>query len=48
VLFGSDFPHPEGLAEPREFAAPLASLPARELRAIMRDNARGLVQPGTA
>ncbi len=45
VLFGSDFPHPEGLAEPRDFAAPLASLPPRELRAIMRDNARGLVQP---
>jgi predicted TIM-barrel fold metal-dependent hydrolase len=43
VLFGSDFPHPEGLAEPREFAEPIASLPPHELKMVMRDNARGLV-----
>ncbi|MCZ6822370.1 MAG: amidohydrolase family protein [Deltaproteobacteria bacterium] len=48
VLFGSDFPHPEGLAEPREFAHPIESLPGPELRAIMRDNARRLVQPEAA
>jgi predicted TIM-barrel fold metal-dependent hydrolase len=39
VLFGSDFPHPEGLAEPREFAAQLSSLNPTERRDILRDNA---------
>lgn len=43
VLFGSDFPHPEGLAEPSEFAEPLAHLPAAGLRDVMRENARRLV-----
>ncbi len=45
VLFGSDFPHPEGLAEPREFAGPIASLPADDLRQVMRENAWRLVHP---
>jgi predicted TIM-barrel fold metal-dependent hydrolase len=45
VLFGSDFPHPEGLATPREFAEPIATLPQYELRQIMRDNAYGLIHP---
>jgi len=39
VLFGSDFPHPEGLAEPAQFAEQLDSLGAGERRDIMRDNA---------
>ena len=46
VLFGSDFPHPEGLAEPREFARILEGLPAPALRDVMRENARRLVDPG--
>ena len=45
VLFGSDFPHPEGLAEPKEFAASLPSLPPEELRMVMRENTRQLVHP---
>ncbi len=48
VLFGSDFPHPEGLAEPREFAEPIRSLPADQLKAVMRGNAFGLVHPEAA
>ncbi|MBW8826735.1 MAG: amidohydrolase [Acidobacteria bacterium] len=39
VLFGSDFPHPEGLAVPSSFADQLATLSAEDRRAVMRDNA---------
>jgi predicted TIM-barrel fold metal-dependent hydrolase len=45
VLFGSDFPHPEGLAEPRDFADTIANLPAADLRDVMRENARRLISP---
>jgi predicted TIM-barrel fold metal-dependent hydrolase len=38
VLFGSDYPHPEGVAEPVEFADELAGQPADVVRRIMRDN----------
>jgi predicted TIM-barrel fold metal-dependent hydrolase len=44
VLGGSDFPHPEGLAEPRQFAEGLESLPANEVRAIMRDNTAAILR----
>jgi predicted TIM-barrel fold metal-dependent hydrolase len=43
VLFGSDWPHAEGLAEPRDFADALPDLDAAELRLVMRENARSLV-----
>jgi predicted TIM-barrel fold metal-dependent hydrolase len=43
VLFGSDFPHAEGLAEPVDFAEAIATLPADAQRRILRDNARELV-----
>jgi predicted TIM-barrel fold metal-dependent hydrolase len=39
VLFGSDFPHPEGLAEPARFADLLAEFSDAEIRRVMRDNA---------
>lgn len=45
VLFGSDFPHPEGLANPIEFADGLTALDDEAVRKIMRDNALGLVEP---
>jgi predicted TIM-barrel fold metal-dependent hydrolase len=38
VLAGSDYPHPEGLATPAEFAAEVAPLPAPAQRLILRDN----------
>jgi predicted TIM-barrel fold metal-dependent hydrolase len=43
VLFGSDYPHPEGLAEPAQFAEEIAELPEAEQRMILRDNAMRLV-----
>ena len=44
LLFGSDWPHPEGIPEPRrhpEFLPPDA--PAHAVRRMMRDNARELL-----
>jgi predicted TIM-barrel fold metal-dependent hydrolase len=43
VLAGSDYPHPEGLAEPQEFADELAGLSDHDQQLIMRDNFEGLV-----
>jgi len=43
VLGGSDFPHPEGLAQPQEFAEGLEALAPDEMRAIMRDNAAAIL-----
>jgi predicted TIM-barrel fold metal-dependent hydrolase len=38
VLFGSDYPHAEGLAEPASYFDELTALPASEQRMIMRTN----------
>jgi predicted TIM-barrel fold metal-dependent hydrolase len=43
VLNGSDYPHPEGLLWPVEFADEIAELPADDVRRIMRDNFAALV-----
>ncbi|MCA9772290.1 MAG: amidohydrolase [Myxococcales bacterium] len=44
VLFGSDFPHPEGLEEPAEWYADFQGLLGEDdTREILRDNARRLV-----
>jgi predicted TIM-barrel fold metal-dependent hydrolase len=45
VVFGSDFPHVEGLAEPAAFVKEVDRLPDADVRRIMRDNARELVTP---
>jgi predicted TIM-barrel fold metal-dependent hydrolase len=42
VLFGSDYPHPEGVADPNEWLHKLAGLDPAAQRLIMRDNAAGL------
>jgi predicted TIM-barrel fold metal-dependent hydrolase len=42
ILFGSDYPHAEGFAEPKEFFAKVADLSIDDQRKIMRDNAREL------
>ena len=39
---------PSMLAEPREFAAAIPSLPPEQLRMVMRENARQLVHPDGA
>jgi predicted TIM-barrel fold metal-dependent hydrolase len=45
VVFGSDYPHVEGLAEPAAFAKEIDRLPDEDVRKVMRDNARELVTP---
>jgi predicted TIM-barrel fold metal-dependent hydrolase len=45
VLFGSDWPHAEGLAEPTTFVEDLHGFSNEEIRAIMRDNALALSGP---
>jgi predicted TIM-barrel fold metal-dependent hydrolase len=42
VLFGSDYPHPEGVAEPMDFVNRLEGLNDDAIRMIMRDNAARL------
>jgi predicted TIM-barrel fold metal-dependent hydrolase len=42
VLAGSDYPHPEGLAEPVDFLDEIAGMSDADVRAIMRDNFAGL------
>ncbi|MFI5053415.1 MAG: amidohydrolase family protein [Acidimicrobiia bacterium] len=39
VMFGSDYPHPEGLLEPRDYVAELKGMNDEEIRLIMHDNA---------
>lgn len=43
VLGGSDYPHPEGLLWPTEFADELDGLAAHDVRLIMRDNLAALI-----
>jgi predicted TIM-barrel fold metal-dependent hydrolase len=45
MLFGSDWPHAEGLAEPKAFVDDLAGFSSDEVRLVMRDNALALAQP---
>jgi predicted TIM-barrel fold metal-dependent hydrolase len=43
VLFGSDYPHPEGLPEPNAFAELLPNTKDDDVRRIMRSNTAGLL-----
>ena len=38
AVFGSDFPHPEGLAHPLRFAEKLVGLPEEDIRKVMGGN----------
>ncbi|MFN8026850.1 MAG: amidohydrolase family protein [Acidimicrobiia bacterium] len=42
VLFGSDWPHPEGVALPAEWVSEVAVLGEADRRKVMRDNLRAL------
>ena len=42
ILFGSDWPHAEGIAHPRDFFGLIESFSDSDVRKIMRDNAREL------
>lgn len=44
MLAGSDYPHPEGLADPNEFAEELDGLPESTKRRIMHDNAARMLR----
>jgi predicted TIM-barrel fold metal-dependent hydrolase len=44
VLFGSDYPHPEGLADPATYVDELAGLPDETVRKIMGGNLARLMQ----
>jgi predicted TIM-barrel fold metal-dependent hydrolase len=43
VLFGSDWPHPEGVPAPADFVKEVATLPADAQRRILRENTRELL-----
>jgi predicted TIM-barrel fold metal-dependent hydrolase len=43
IVFGSDYPHAEGLADPASFVNDLGGFSDAEIRLIMRENARQLV-----
>ncbi|MFB4309695.1 amidohydrolase family protein [Actinomadura sp. GTD37] len=43
VLFGSDYPHPEGLREPRDYVPRLAGCDADTTRKVLRGNTAGLL-----
>jgi len=43
VMFGSDYPHPEGLAEPVEFVKELRSLPTETTAKVMGGNLKQLI-----
>jgi predicted TIM-barrel fold metal-dependent hydrolase len=45
VLFGSDWPHAEGLAAPTDFIHDLKGYDADEVKLVMRDNALRLLAP---
>ena len=45
VLFGSDWPHAEGLAVPTDFIHDLKGYDEAEVRLVMRDNALSLLSP---
>ena len=43
VLFGSDFPHAEGLPEPLDFVSRIEGLSEDEVRQVMRENGARLL-----
>jgi predicted TIM-barrel fold metal-dependent hydrolase len=45
MLFGSDYPHAEGLAEPKSFVNDLAGFSDHEVKLVMRENGLALAQP---
>lgn len=45
LLFGSDFPHTEGLPEPTDFVKDIPTFTDDEVRTVMRDNVLELITP---
>jgi predicted TIM-barrel fold metal-dependent hydrolase len=44
VLFGSDYPHPEGIAEPASYVERLAGLPHDDIAKIMGGNLANIMR----
>ena len=47
MIFGSDYPHAEGLADPLTFVDDLPGYTDAEIRLVMRENALALSHPRT-
>ena len=45
LLFGSDFPHAEGLPEPTDYVKDISAFSDEEVRTVMRDNVLELITP---
>ncbi len=48
VIFGSDWPHIEGMAAPLDYVAEVAHTDDRTRRRVLRDNARELTEYATS
>jgi predicted TIM-barrel fold metal-dependent hydrolase len=48
MMFGSDFPHPEGLEQPLSYYEALEGFNSDETRKVMGANLQGLLQPRPA
>ena len=46
ILFGSDFPHPEGLAEPLDYLKEFEGFAAGDIERIFHGNLKGLLEGG--
>ena len=44
ILFGSDYPHPEGLEEPLDYLKEFDNFSEGEVRRIFSDNLKGLLE----
>jgi predicted TIM-barrel fold metal-dependent hydrolase len=44
ILFGSDFPHPEGLAEPLDYLKDFATYDDGEIKQVFHSNMKGLLE----
>ena len=43
ILFGSDFPHPEGLAEPLDYLKEFTNFSDADVRKVFSENLSGLI-----
>jgi predicted TIM-barrel fold metal-dependent hydrolase len=48
IVFGSDYPHPEGLSAPADFLEFLGAFPDDDVKTIVHDNASRLLKLGSA
>lgn len=44
VIFGSDWPHPEGLGDPLDYYADIQDLSPQEQKMVMCDNLKDLLE----